>query len=409
MLNIDKKSKSHRTKGRDLNRFWRIAMNKFVSAFQFYLASPFILFSGAALAQSSVSLYGIVEDGFIYTNNQKGGSVVQATTGQTNTSRWGMTGAEDLGGNYKAVFTLENGFDTSTGKLGQNGRLFGRSSFVGIAAPFGTITAGRQYEPLSQYVGALSSAIRWAGWTGAHPGDVDNMQSTIRFDNSVQYASPNLSGLLFKAMYAPGGQPGSFTKQRAMSFGVGYKVGSLSLAAGYLNVNDPSISAYGGTTLPGQTGYTSPVTSPVYSGYASAETLQIAAIGGVYQIGAFDIGVIYSNTRFKNIDFTPTTPHRGGTPQFNDLEANVLYRIIPSLQAGGAFIYSRTGTAQYLQWNAGLNYALSRMTDIGLVTVWQRAMGTDSTGAPAVANIQSLTASSTSSQVAVRVNLRHRF
>src|SRR5258707_10215292 len=192
-------------------------MKKFVPAFQFFLATPFILFSGAALAQSSVSLYGIVEDGFIYTNNQKGGSVVQATTGQTNTSRWGMTGAEDLGGSYKAVFTLENGFDTSTGKLGQNGRLFGRSSFVGIAAPIGTITAGRQYEPLSQYVGALSSAIRWAGWTGAHPGDVDNLQSTIRFDNSVQYASPTLYGLSFKAMYAPGGQPRNFTKQRAMA------------------------------------------------------------------------------------------------------------------------------------------------------------------------------------------------
>jgi len=384
-------------------------MRKFVSAFKYCCATPFILFSGAALAQSSVTLYGIVESGFIYTNNQKGGAAVQSTTGQTNTSRWGMTGAEDLGGGYKAIFTLENGFDTSTGKLGQNGREFGRASFVGLATPLGTITAGRQYEPLSQYVGALSSAIKWAGWTGAHPGDVDNMQSTIRFDNSIQYASPNFYGISFKAMYALGGQPGSFTSQRAMSFGVGYKVGSLTLAAGYLNMNDPSIPGYGGTTLPDQAGYTTPVTSPIYRGYASAQTLQIIAVGGLYQIGAFDLGLIYSNTRFKNVVFTPTTPHHGGTPQFNDIEANILYRITPSFQAGGAFIYSRTGTAQYVQWNAGLDYSLSRMTDIGLVAVWQRAMGIDSTGAPAVANIASLTASSTANQVAIRVNYRHRF
>src|SRR6202012_3833182 len=102
-------------------------------------------------------------------------------------------------------------------------------AFVGIAGPLGTLTAGRQLEPLSQYVGTLSSAISWAGWTGAHPGDVDNMQVTIRFDNSVQYASPSFHGFSFKAIYAPGGVAGSFTSQRAMSFGAGYKSGSLTL------------------------------------------------------------------------------------------------------------------------------------------------------------------------------------
>ncbi|GAB2872777.1 porin [Paraburkholderia jirisanensis] len=384
-------------------------MKRLASTVKFCSATFLIPFSGDVLAQSSVTLYGIVEDGFIYSNNQKGGSVVQATTGQTNTSRFGLTGTEDLGGSYKAIFTLENGFDLSTGKLGQGGRMFGRAAFVGITTPFGTITAGRQLEPLSQYVGTLSSAIRWAGWTGAHPGDVDNMQVTIRLDNSIQYASPDFHGFSFKAIYAPGGVSGNLASQRAISFGAGYKAGNLTLGAGYLNINDPSIPAYGGTTLPGQAGYTSPVTSPVYRGFASAETLQIIAVGGIYQIDALELGVIYSNTRFKNVAFTPTTPHHGGTPQFNDVEANILYRITPAWQLGGAFIYSRTSTAQYLQWNAGVNYALSKGTNVSVVGVWQRAIGIDSTGAPAVASIASLTPSVTSSQVAVRVNLRHRF
>ncbi|SDE26571.1 porin [Paraburkholderia lycopersici] len=362
-----------------------------------------------AHAQSSVSLYGIVEDGLIYTNNQKGGATLQATTGATNTSRFGLRGTEDLGGGYRAIFTLENGFDTSTGKLGQGGLLFGRTAMVGIASPYGTITAGRQYEPVSEYVGLLSSALQWAGWTGAHPGDIDNMQSTIRFNNSLAYTSPTWDGFSFKAMFAPGGVAGAFERQRALSFGAGWQGAFGGVAAAYLNMNDPSVSAYGGTVLPGQPGYTSPVTSPIYSGYASAGTLQIVGVGANATLAGVRLDAIYTNTRYQDVLPTGTTPFRGGTAQFNTVEVNGSYRFTPQLLMGSAFIYTKGETAKYTQVNLGADYSLSRRTDIGLVGVWQHAMGTDSTGKSAVANIASLSASSTPNQVAVRLNLRHRF
>src|SRR5258706_3982107 len=61
-------------------------------------------FAGAANAQSSVTLYGLIDAGITYTNNQGGAKNVQATSGAVNGSRWGLRGAEDLGGGLKAIF-----------------------------------------------------------------------------------------------------------------------------------------------------------------------------------------------------------------------------------------------------------------------------------------------------------------
>ena len=98
----------------------------------------------AAYAQSSVTLYGIVDAGFTYTNNQKGNSAYQATQGNVQGSRWGLLGTEDLGGGNKALFRLENGFSLESGALGQGGRMFGRSAWVGLSnSRAGTITLGR--------------------------------------------------------------------------------------------------------------------------------------------------------------------------------------------------------------------------------------------------------------------------
>src|SRR5579864_8157044 len=88
------------------------------------------LAASADHAQSSVTLYGLIDAGLMYTNNvSKGGShgaLVQATSGNINGSRFGLRGAEDLGGGLKAIFVLEDGYNVQNGKLGQNNRMFGR-------------------------------------------------------------------------------------------------------------------------------------------------------------------------------------------------------------------------------------------------------------------------------------------
>lgn len=104
---------------------------------RFACATAGVLAATAAHAQSSVTLYGLIDAGIMYTNNVASGNshggLVQATTGAVNGSRFGVRGTEDLGGGLKALFVLENGFNAENGKLGQDGRLFGRFAYVGLS------------------------------------------------------------------------------------------------------------------------------------------------------------------------------------------------------------------------------------------------------------------------------------
>ena len=76
-------------------------------------------FAGVAHAQSSVTLYGVVDTGILVNNNVKG--LHQYSLSQGTSSRWGLKGTEDLGGGLSAIFTLENGYATATGALSQGG------------------------------------------------------------------------------------------------------------------------------------------------------------------------------------------------------------------------------------------------------------------------------------------------
>lgn len=107
-------------------------------------AGMLVALSSIVQAQSSVTLYGLVDAGIAYTNNQRGAHNVQATSGKLSGARWSLKGVEDLGGGYKALFTLENGFRITDGQLGQGGREFGRQAFAGLAKTgVGTLTFGR--------------------------------------------------------------------------------------------------------------------------------------------------------------------------------------------------------------------------------------------------------------------------
>lgn len=121
--------------------------------------------SGAVHAESSVTLYGILDAGVGY--SKVDGSFTDPTTGQTvsvkgsrigmndsvkNGSRWGLRGREDLGNGLYATFQLESGFNVSDGQSTQGGRLFGREATVGLASDsWGQMKIGRQYNIASRY------------------------------------------------------------------------------------------------------------------------------------------------------------------------------------------------------------------------------------------------------------------
>ena len=174
--------------------------------------------SGAAMAQSSVTLYGIVDAGFGTSKAGVGAASVTQTTvfgSGLNNSRWGLKGSEDLGGGLKANFVLENGFSTDTGNTVSSALAFSRAANVGLSGSFGAVTLGRNYTAYDDLRGATnmhfdtnlattgtvwgrtSSAINFAAGTtnvivNTHSAVVDYSN---RVDNSIAFRSAVYGGV----------------------------------------------------------------------------------------------------------------------------------------------------------------------------------------------------------------------
>ncbi|AFK61531.1 outer membrane porin protein [Advenella kashmirensis WT001] len=121
-------------------------------------------FAGVAHAETSVTLYGIVDAGIGYqqTKVTQGDAFTKTRdigliNGVRNGNRWGMKGVEDLGNGTSAIFQLESGFDLGNGRSAQGGRLFGRHAYVGLTgANWGTLTLGRQLNVAADTVSSLN-------------------------------------------------------------------------------------------------------------------------------------------------------------------------------------------------------------------------------------------------------------
>ncbi|WP_338069342.1 porin [Paraburkholderia phosphatilytica] len=382
-------------------------------------------FAGAAHAQSSVTLYGIVDAGILFNNNVKG--LREYAMSQGTSSRFGLKGAEDLGGGLKAIFTLENGFTTASGALGQGGLLFGRKAFVGVSSStWGTLTAGRQYSVSNDFTSQFASGADWAAsglGYGTHASDVDNVDTSNRVQNSIKYVSPSFAGLQFGGMYSLGGVAGNATQNEVIDAAVSYSNGPINLGAGYTFVKDPYYATYGnqGNSSTSSTGTNDNMNNKIYGGYASASSQQIIVVGGSYALGPATIGLEYSNTQFGNLGSVNaggaiTAPkYTGGSATFNSGEVNVKYQLTPALQLGGAYIYTRNSGADgfsgahYNQFNLGAIYSVSKRTSFYAIGFYETASGTDSTGKAAVADLNGSAYSADNHQVAAIVGMTHRF
>ncbi|WP_206999991.1 porin [Trinickia mobilis] len=381
------------------------------------------LFASSAWAQNSVTLYGIVDAGFTYTSNAAGARQYAMTSGNMSSDRWGLRGSEDLGGGLSAVFTLEGGFSGTTGALGQNGTFLGRQAYVGLASKtYGSAVLGRQYATVYDFVGSFESGLAWAAagaGYGAHPADVDNLDSFNRVNNTIKYQSVPYRGFQFGGMYSLGGKPGSVGTNQIWAAAASYAVGPFKLAAGYQSTHNPNFSFFGDKAGDSATG--SNMKSPVISGYATAASQNIFAAGGSYVLGPATISVVYSNTRFGGLGTQAVTGMTAaqnayrGTAAFNVYEANVKYDLTPSLSFGVSYAYTKNAGnngsrgADYNQVNLGADYFLSKRTDLYALVVYQKASGVDSTGNGAVAAIAGATASNSDRQTVALVGIRHRF
>lgn len=152
-------------------------------------------FAASAQAQSSVTVYGLVDLGFAKTT---GGALLER---ENHASRLGFKGSEDLGNGLKAIFNLENEFKADTGAQATAGSLFDRQAWVGLQGAFGTAYLGRTKDLLDGaqgrvdpfgadgIVGKLNEAMMRSG-VGAS-----------RVSNSVTYISPSYSGFVISGQY----------------------------------------------------------------------------------------------------------------------------------------------------------------------------------------------------------------
>lgn len=190
-----------------------------------------------ASAQSSVTVYGLVDAGLVREFGAASGAVNKVTGGVGSGSRLGFKGTEDLGNGLAALFVLESGFQPDTGASGQGGLLMGRQAFVGLQGGFGTLTLGRQYTP--QYMTVVTVDPFGSG----HAGDSKNLMpgtgnGYTRMDNTLKYASPVLAGFSGELAYAPGEVGGDSGAGRQIGAALGYANGPLKLRLGYHNRNN---------------------------------------------------------------------------------------------------------------------------------------------------------------------------
>ena len=198
-------------------------------------------FTGAASAQSSVTVYGIVDTGVLSTDD----GVARKTgleSGLNAASRIGFKGAEDLGGGLKAIFLLESGFRSDTGALSTAGSLFNRLSYVGLEGNFGAVRLGRQNSPMKTAMD-VADPFKNAGNLGMvdafgyYPGPGGGNVYSERVSNLITYTTPNFSGFSGSAGYQFGEVAGDTSANRSVSGQLGYANGPLSLAFGYEQIN----------------------------------------------------------------------------------------------------------------------------------------------------------------------------
>jgi predicted porin len=244
-----------------------------------------LLGASAVYAQSTVQLYGIVDAGVTRVSGLEGGSLTTVSSGIMEGSRWGLKGTEDIGGGYKAIFTLESRFEADTGTessnplsgtalpariataeglgvplntlgseaatrggvagvnatlaagLGVNktNKLFDRQAFVGLITPVGAIIAGRQYTPAFETLATFDAMKTESSLSGSQiasiPAGLD-----IRMDNALQYRI-QLGGVTANLMYAAGeSNPSSSNKLYGGM--VSYKGNGFSVGVGHNKRNN---------------------------------------------------------------------------------------------------------------------------------------------------------------------------
>ncbi len=361
-----------------------------------------------AQAQSSVTLFGLLDASVEYSDDQANATVASGvvTNGQSGLrvkngvaygSRFGVRGSEDLGGGLRAIFTLEHRLDIDTGDtsggaglVAGNQKFWNGQAWVGLSGGWGQLTAGRQYTPIFwMLIPADFSSYgyynNWAALTGSNVGVAGALitQGPIRLDNSLAYRSPTFGGLTVYATYAFGENlqnAGLPTGKDAVGTGdvwglaAGWQLGGLYLGAGYHSIDSKSVSA---------------TVNPV----AFKDVLAATAS---YKFANFGLSLGYTNINLRQPG--------GVEPSISNIMVSAFANIGPGILIANVIqreFSDFTGARNDSGLNIGLTYRmpLSKRTD------WYIAYGLDD-----VSGIQPTTSTTLlDSQNRIAVGVRHLF
>lgn len=194
--------------------------------------------SGAASAQSAVTLYGLAD---VWVGRTSATDAAGAKTNKTvmesgglNGSRWGLKGSEDLGGGLKAVFKLEQGFKLDTGTA-TAGTAFARQAYVGLEGGFGSVTFGKTWTAMDDILGASNSGFDSALSASNNVLEVPK-QYQSNPGNTIKYTSPSFGG--FSGGFSYSMDEDNTVKEDITDFSLSYAAGPVAANFAYQVQND---------------------------------------------------------------------------------------------------------------------------------------------------------------------------
>jgi predicted porin len=403
---------------------------------------------------SGVTLYGIVDAGVVHVTGMRGGSQTFLASGIMEGSRFGLRGSEDLGGGYRAIFTLENRFEADTGGFGSrplsgvqapdrlssaaalglpaslqsvvtattnsiatagfgvnlNNSLFDRQLFVGLVTPFGAVLAGRQYTPAYEIVAAFDAmkteSSLSAGQVASIPASVD-----IRLSNTLAYRvqANQFSGVL---MYGAGEVAGSSSNGRFLGVSGQYKTDAFSAGLGYNTRNNELgqkslTNAIAGASLNVGPGAVTALLASVKNDNPSGLSTLAASVAPALVAGGLPTATAAALATSVQNAYTAALRQDGRL-------INVGYRFKPHAAGTLTVAYTRyndrtAANADTSSYGAAYSYALSKRTDFNIVLTHfdNRGQGQALPGQNGFLGGVTETAGTDSNSFAI--GLRHRF
>ena len=225
-----------------------LTLEKFVMK-KSLIALAVLAASGAAMAQSSVTLFGRLDAGLKSVKTETTGAAPVASLSQTKiddstlrTTYWGLKGTEDLGGGLKANFDLQAGFNIDTGAGNTN--LFERQATVGLSGDFGSVNLGRVYTSYYSFYGATNNITDGNVATTGTVWATGVARTTVRASNAVRFDSANYGGVSGSVTYGinEAATPTTDKNGSNVSFHVKYAAGPILAGVAYEEVKAAYLS-----------------------------------------------------------------------------------------------------------------------------------------------------------------------